>query len=137
MMRRLPTFALLAALATATLAVSAAGARKPEPAAEPTPARVTANGFTLTSSAIELPVEEPFFPDSPDGGPKADTINADCTACHSASMTLTQPALSPEAWAGVVHKMRDVYHAPVPEEDVPAILAYLAHLSPKAAPVRE
>jgi hypothetical protein len=82
-------------------------------------------------------VDEPFFPDSPDGGPKADTINADCTACHSASMTLTQPALSPEAWAGVVHKMRDVYHAPVPEEDVPAILAYLAHLSPKAAPVRE
>ncbi|GAO54198.1 cytochrome c551/c552 [Novosphingobium sp. MD-1] len=132
-MRCLPTFALLAALASATLAVSAAGARKPEPA----PARVTANGFTLTSSAIELPVEEPFFPDSPDGGPKADTINADCTACHSASMTLTQPALSPEAWAGVVHKMRDVYHAPVPEEDVPAILAYLAHLSPKAAPVRE
>lgn len=133
MMRRLPTFALLAALASATLAVSAAGARKPEPE----PARITANGFTLTSSAIELPVEEPFFPDSPDGGPKADTINADCTACHSASMTLTQPALSPEAWAGVVHKMRDVYHAPVPEEDVPAILAYLAHLSPKAAPVRE
>ncbi|WP_371433494.1 cytochrome c [Novosphingobium sp.] len=133
MMRRLPTFALLAALASATLAVSAAGARKPEPE----PARVTANGFTLTSSAIELPVDEPFFPDSPDGGPKADTINADCTACHSASMTLTQPALSPEAWAGVVHKMRDVYHAPVPEEDVPAILAYLAHLSPKAAPVRE
>lgn len=134
MMRRLPTFALLAALASATLAVSAAaGARKPEP----TPARVTANGFTLTSSAIELPVDEPFFPDSPDGGPKADTINADCTACHSASMTLTQPALSPEAWAGVVHKMRDVYHAPVPEEDVPAILAYLAHLPPKAAPARE
>lgn len=132
-MRRLPTFALLAALASATLAVSAAGARKPEPA----PARVTANGFTLTSSAIALPVEEPFFPDSPDGGPKADTINADCTACHSASMTLTQPALSPEAWAGVVHKMRDVYHAPVPEEDVPAILAYLTHLSPKAAPVTE
>lgn len=133
MMRRLPTFALLAALASATLAVSAAGARKPEPA----PARVTANGFTLTSSTIALPVEEPFFPDSPDGGPKADTINADCTACHSASMTLTQPALSPEAWAGVVHKMRDVYHAPVPEEDVPAILAYLTHLPPKAAPARE
>lgn len=133
MMRRLPTFALLAALASATLAVSAAGARKPEPA----PARVTANGFTLTSSAIALPVEEPFFPDNPDGGPKADTINADCTACHSASMTLTQPALSPEAWAGVVHKMRDVYHAPVPEEDMPAILAYLTHLSPKAAPVTE
>ena len=133
MMRRPPPFALLAALASATLAVSAAGARKPEPE----PARVTANGFTLTSSAIELPVDEPFFPDSPDGGPKADTINADCTACHSASMTLTQPALSPEAWAGVVHKMRDVYHAPVPEEDVPAILAYLAHLPPKAAPARE
>ena len=133
MTRRLPTFALLAALASATLAVSAAGARKPEPA----PASVTANGFTLTSSTIALPVEEPFFPDSPDGGPKADTINADCTACHSASMTLTQPALSPEAWAGIVHKMRDVYHAPVPEEDVPAILAYLTHLSPKAAPARE
>lgn len=133
MMRRLPTFALLAALASATLAVSAAGARKPEPA----PASVTANGFTLTSSTIALPVEEPFFPDSPDGGPKADTINADCTACHSASMTLTQPALSPAAWAGVVHKMRDVYHAPVPEEDVPAILAYLAHLPPKPSPGEE
>jgi hypothetical protein len=42
MMRRLPTFALLAALASATLAVSAAGARKPEPrprASPPTASR--------------------------------------------------------------------------------------------------
>ncbi|MFD2500951.1 c-type cytochrome [Rhizorhabdus histidinilytica] len=58
-------------------------------------------------------------------------MNANCASCHSASMVLLQPKLSREQWTGIVRKMRDVYRAPVADEDVPAIIDYLAKLSPR------
>ena len=55
-------------------------------------------------------------------------MTADCTGCHSAGMILTQPRLKPEQWKATVEKMQKVYKAPVPDADVPAILAYLGTL---------
>ena len=41
-------------------------------------------------------------------------------------MVLTQPPLKPEQWTAIVEKMRDVYHAPVAENEVAPIAAYLS-----------
>ena len=82
--------------------------------------------FAITSTSVELPYDEKAYPD----GPGAEVMNANCASCHSASMVLLQPKLSREQWTGIVRKMRDVYRAPVADEDVPAIIDYLAKLSP-------
>lgn len=86
------------------------------------PSAVSANGFTLTSSSIEPPADDATYPP----GAHVDLVNQRCLACHSASMVLTQPPLKPEQWTAIVEKMRDVYHAPVAENEVAPIVAYLS-----------
>jgi hypothetical protein len=93
----------------------------------PLPPTVSAGGFSLASASVDLPTDETGYPD----GPHVDVINANCTSCHSASMALTQPPLSPDQWKAEVTKMREVYKAPVAETDVPAIVAYLTGMSSK------
>lgn len=84
-----------------------------------------AEPMTFPSVTVELPPGDRPFP----GGPEADAINANCLACHSAGMVLTQPRLSHAAWQAEVDKMIRVYKAPVDQADVPAIVLYLANLS--------
>ncbi len=85
-------------------------------------------GLPLTSVAVELPEDTARYP----AGPHVELVEANCGACHSASMVLTQPALSREQWQATVTKMREVYRAPVPEAAVPGILTYLETLGSKA-----
>lgn len=87
----------------------------------PPPSSISAGGMTLTSASIALPDDLATYPD----GPHADVLNANCTACHSASMALTQPALSADQWKAEVAKMREIYKAPVAEKDVADIVSYL------------
>ena len=75
----------------------------------------------LKSVTVDLPAGDRQFP----GGPAADAINNNCTACHSPGMVLTQPNLPKAAWEAEVHKMVSVYKAPIEDADVPAIVAYL------------
>ncbi len=77
--------------------------------------------MTFTSVKVELPTGNRVFP----GGDKAAAINNNCVTCHSAGMVLNQPALSAAAWAAEVHKMVNVYKAPVSPEDADAVIAYL------------
>ncbi len=79
----------------------------------------------LTAAAIVLPDEAEALP----AGPHVDLVTARCTACHSAGMVTNQPPLSHDQWQATVTKMREAYHAEVPDADVPAILAYLDGLS--------
>jgi hypothetical protein len=90
------------------------------PAAAPVPAGAPQT-FVLKSVSVDLPTSNIAFP----GGTKAEVINANCLACHSAGMVLTQHNLSKATWAGVVDKMIHAYKAPVGEKDVPAIVDYL------------
>ncbi|HEV3491001.1 MAG TPA: cytochrome c [Reyranella sp.] len=90
------------------------------PAAAPVPAGAPQT-FVLKSVSVDLPTSNIAFP----GGTKAEAINANCLACHSAGMVLTQHNLSKATWAGVVDKMIHAYKAPVGEKDVPAIVDYL------------
>lgn len=82
----------------------------------------------LKSVNVDLPTGDRMFP----GDTAADAINNNCLACHSAGMVLNQPRLSRADWQAEVAKMRTTYKAPVADEDVPAIVDYLAKRS--AAP---
>ena len=121
-------------LTVALLATIGAPIDRPAPASvatsNPEPATVNANGVTLASTSVELPADDATYPD----GPHADLVNANCTACHSASMALAQPALSTDQWKAEVTKMREVYKAPVAEADMPAIVAYLTTLPGQQKP---
>lgn len=94
------------------------------------PSSVTAAGITLRSISIDLPTEGQTFGDGKD----AEAINNNCLACHSATMVLNQPKLSPAAWQGEVDKMRSQFKAPVNAADVPAIVAFLVNLPAEKTP---
>ena len=75
------------------------------------------------SESADVPFGERTFP-----GPNADAINNNCLTCHSAGMVLNQPFASRVTWQAEVDKMRAVYMAPIPEEDVKPIIDYLKQL---------
>ncbi|MBN8926892.1 MAG: hypothetical protein BGO51_15065 [Rhodospirillales bacterium 69-11] len=77
--------------------------------------------FAFKSPNVDLPNGDRMFT-----GAGSDAINNNCLACHSAGMVLNQPPLSKAAWDAEVHKMIQVYKAPVNADDIPAIVAYLA-----------
>lgn len=120
---------LIGITAITLLTIGPPGSRKPpSPAASASrpvpPSSVSGRGFTLTSASIELPIDDAAYPD----GPRVDVVNTNCTSCHSASMATTQPALSAEKWKATVLKMRDVYGAPVADDDIDAIVAFLSSM---------
>ena len=116
-----------AVVAGACLLSVVGAAVRPSLAAEPAPSAsstVSGGGVTLHSVNVEFPDPGRMFP----GDGKADAINNNCLACHSAGMVLTQPALSRAEWQSEVDKMRSTYKAPVEGADVPAIVDYLVAL---------
>ena len=82
----------------------------------------------IKSVNVDLPTGDSLFPGS---GPSADAINNNCLACHSPDMVLNQPALPKATWEAEVHKMINVYKAPVDEADVAAIVEYLVNTKGK------
>ena len=76
---------------------------------------------------MQLPTSATVFP----AGEGADIANSQCLICHSVSMVLTQPALTPSQWQAIINKMRTVYGAPLPAEQVDGLSAYLAQLIPR------
>lgn len=76
--------------------------------------------FALKSVSVELPTSDVAFP-----GANAQAITANCLACHSAGMVLTQPALSKASWDAIVEKMIHAYKAPVAQKEVAPIVDYL------------
>lgn len=98
----------MAALVVVTTIVGASGTQK-------------LTGFK--SQSADLPFGDRNFP-----GADADAINNNCLTCHSAGMVLNQPAMPRATWQAEVDKMRTVYKAPIPEEEVKPIVDYLAKL---------
>jgi len=59
-------------------------------------------------------------------GPGREQVQANCGACHTlAYIPMNSPFLNEAQWTAEVNKMVGVFHAPVPREDIPAIIAYL------------
>ena len=77
----------------------------------------------IKSTTVDLPAGDSMFP----GGARADAINNNCLACHSADMVLNQPALPKATWEAEVRKMINTYRAPIDEADVAPIVDYLAN----------
>lgn len=84
-------------------------------------------GTVLPSVSVDLPSGGRAYPGT---GAGAEAMNGNCASCHSAGMVLTQPHLTRAEWQGEVTKMMNVYKAPVDPADVPAIVDYLASLTP-------
>ncbi len=60
-------------------------------------------------------------------GPGAELVESQCLICHSADYITTQPRDKPLAfWKAEVEKMKKVYGAPIADEQIDALSAYLA-----------
>jgi mono/diheme cytochrome c family protein len=62
-------------------------------------------------------------------GPNLETVQNNCTACHSTDYIQTQPRgpkYKKDFWQAEVTKMIKVYGAPIDDADVPKIVEYLA-----------
>ncbi len=103
----------------ALLAVASCGAT---PEAVPKGERTSLRG-PLLAQRIALPDDERRFPE-----PGGALINRNCLSCHSADMLLYQPRLNETQWRATIEKMRDAFHAPVAEADIPGLVAELASL---------
>jgi hypothetical protein len=68
-----------------------------------------------------LPTGEPALP----MGDAAAPVRRHCALCHSYDYIATQPRLGRSGWAASVEKMRAKYGAPIPTNDVPALVNYL------------
>lgn len=71
---------------------------------------------------VHLPVSTAVFP----AGQGASIANSQCLICHSAEMVLFQPRRTQAQWTESINKMRAVYGAPIPAEQVDALAVYLA-----------
>src|SRR5450755_3207213 len=82
-----------------------------------------AAGSLANSLRIDLPKETATLKP----GPGADVANGHCLICHSAEYITTQPRDKPLAfWKAEVEKMRKVYGAPIPDDQVDVVADYLA-----------
>ncbi|WP_086617109.1 hypothetical protein [Erythrobacter tepidarius] len=76
---------------------------------------------TFADAAITLPDDPTELPDLPG----RDAVIANCTACHSPSTMLQQPAIPRARWESIIGKMTEVYKAPIDQSAVPEIVDYL------------
>ncbi len=86
--------------------------------------------FAFKSAKVDLPADTVALP----AGPGAELVTANCTACHSPEMILTQPRFAKPVWEAEVAKMIKVYKAPIAEADVPKIVDALVGMSERLPP---
>jgi hypothetical protein len=80
---------------------------------------VAISGATDPAWDIELP-EAPHRAD----------FQTSCLICHSARLPLGQPPFGREKWSEIVHKMVEVYGAPITPEDESHVIDYLLAARP-------
>jgi mono/diheme cytochrome c family protein len=74
---------------------------------------------------VDLPASDESFPP----GIGADIASSQCVICHSAGMVLTQPPLKKDEWRAEIMKMRTVYGAPIPDDQVDGLADYLKNIN--------
>lgn len=77
---------------------------------------------TATALDIKLPPETTAF--KQDVG--AEIANGQCLTCHSVEYVSIQPPMQRAFWKAEVQKMQQKYGAPIPDEQVEAVVDYLA-----------
>jgi mono/diheme cytochrome c family protein len=77
--------------------------------------------------AVGLKIELPKETATLKAGPGLEAVNAQCLACHSVDYIITQPRDNPLAfWKAEVEKMKKVYGAPIPDDQIDPVADYLA-----------
>ncbi len=90
-----------------------------------------AGGSLADTLTIDLPKETATLK----SGPGADMANDHCLICHSAQYISTQPRDKPLAfWKAEVEKMRKVYGAPIPDDEIDPLAEYLTQSYGTGAP---
>jgi hypothetical protein len=71
-------------------------------------------------------------------GSGAELLQSQCALCHSLDYISTQPRLTRAQWEASIQKMQQKYAAPVPADNVPRLLDYLAknYGTEKPAPMK-
>jgi cytochrome c5 len=59
-------------------------------------------------------------------GPGAEAAQRYCLTCHSSAYVSIQPSLTTAQWTAEVKKMKNAYGAPIPDDQVSTLVAYLA-----------
>ena len=80
--------------------------------------------------SIELPLEKPGFKQ----GAGVELAFQQCLTCHSSEYITTQPPLSKAGWKASVEKMKAKFGAPIPADQVEALVEYLAAGYGQSAP---
>ena len=76
------------------------------------------------SKTIELPADGVVL--KPSALPGYAKAQANCATCHSAEYMQYQPATAPRAyWEAMAKRMKLVFKAPIPDDDIPLIVEYL------------
>ena len=88
---------------------------------------VAAGAGMVTALAAGLHIGLPTESATLKPGPGADQVASQCLICHSADYITTQPRDKPLAfWKAEVEKMKKVYGAPIADDQIDALSAYLA-----------
>lgn len=87
-----------------------------------------ASALTLKTQSVQLPTSSRVFPGDSTGAKAANTY---CLMCHSAGMVMNQPDLPKAAWLVEVNKMKNIFKAPIPEDQVSVIADYLDSIKGK------
>ena len=87
--------------------------------------------FGMVGASIAKPVTYTLPPETATlkktSGPGYQATENSCGACHSLDYISTQPpGKGKDFWTAEMTKMVNVYGAPIPEADRPAIIDYLA-----------
>jgi hypothetical protein len=88
---------------------------------------VTMSPLALKAKPISYKLPEDTATFKP--GPNVETVQNNCTACHSADYIKTQPQgpkFKKDFWQAEVTKMIKVYGAPIDDRDVDKIVEYLS-----------
>ena len=65
-------------------------------------------------------------------GSGRDVVMANCLMCHSTEYFTSQPPLARAGWQAVVEKMKAKFGAPLPDDQVQAVVDYLTtHYGPE------
>jgi len=86
-------------------------------------AATAASAATVPHGPVSITLPADAFSFKPGAGVNA--AYAHCATCHSAAYVSTQPKLTRAQWNAEVVKMRAVYGAPIPDDQIAPITDYL------------
>lgn len=83
-------------------------------------------GLPIFTYAGEISITLPPETGTYKQGPGVELAMVNCLMCHSSEYVLSQPPMPRKFWEASVKKMKDKFGAPTPDNQVTALVDYLA-----------